>query len=65
MAGNPKRKIADCRRFPSEIGCTLTITGKEDEVLDVAVDHAVKKHGHKKTPELREQIRQMLENETA
>ena len=26
------RKIADCRDFPSEMNCTLTISGEEDEV---------------------------------
>ena len=57
------RKVADCRQFPSEKNCTLTIAGTEDEVLEVAVQHAVTAHGHKKTPELREQIRSMLKDE--
>ena len=51
------RKMVDCRQMPSESGCTLTIAGEEDEVLDAAVMHAVDKHGHENTPELREQIR--------
>jgi predicted small metal-binding protein len=51
------RKMVDCRTMPSEIGCTLTIAGEETEVLDAAVMHAVDKHGHENTPELREQIR--------
>jgi predicted small metal-binding protein len=51
------RKMVDCRSMPSEIGCTLTIAGEEDELLDAAVAHAVDKHGHENTPELREQIR--------
>jgi predicted small metal-binding protein len=49
--------MVDCRSMPSEIGCTLTIAGEEDELLDAAVAHAVDKHGHENTPELREQIR--------
>jgi len=57
------RKVADCRQFPSEKNCTLTIAGTEEEVLEVAVQHAVTAHGHKKTPELREQIRSMLKDE--
>lgn len=57
------RKVADCRMFPSEKGCTLTIAGTEDEVMRVAVWHAVHDHGHKDTPELREQVRGMLKNE--
>jgi predicted small metal-binding protein len=54
------RKMVDCRTMPSEIGCTLTIAGEEDEVLDAAVAHAVDKHGHENTPELREQLRSSL-----
>ncbi|GAA0449809.1 DUF1059 domain-containing protein [Streptomyces stramineus] len=59
------RKVADCRRFPSETNCTLTITGEEDEVLDAATEHAVSVHRHQPTPELREQLREFLEDEKA
>jgi predicted small metal-binding protein len=54
------RKMVDCRAMPSESGCTLTIAGTEEEVLDAAVAHAVAKHGHQDTPELREMIRSGL-----
>jgi hypothetical protein len=54
------RKMVDCRTMPSEINCTLTIAGEEDELLDAAVMHAVDKHGHENTPELREMIRSGL-----
>ena len=57
------RKIADCRRFESENNCTLTIIGEEDEVVASAAAHAVAAHGHEDTPELREQVRAMLEPE--
>lgn len=56
------RKMIDCRKVPNEIGCTLTIAGQEDEVLDAAVAHAVAKHGHDNTPELRDMIRGDLED---
>jgi len=55
------RKMIDCRKVPSEIGCTLTIAGTEEEVLDAATAHAVAKHGHEDTPELREMLRAGLE----
>jgi uncharacterized protein DUF1059 len=58
-----KRKVLDCRERPSENGCTVTISGKENEVLLLAVYHAVTSHGHIDTPELREQIKAMLEDE--
>ena len=58
-----QRKVADCRSFPSEKNCTLAISGTEDEVLDVAVYHAVASHGHQDTPEFREQLRAFLKDE--
>ena len=57
-----QRKSIDCREFPSDSGCTLRIEGKEDEVLDAAVNHAVAKHGHPEGPELREEIRGLLKD---
>ena len=51
------RKMIDCRNVPNEIGCTLSIAGTEEETLETAVAHAVAKHGHSDTPELREMIR--------
>jgi predicted small metal-binding protein len=54
------RKMVDCRTMPSEINCTLTIAGEQEEVLDAAVMHAVDKHGHENTPQLREMIRDGL-----
>lgn len=57
------RKVADCRPFPSETNCTLTIAGEEHEVLEAAVAHAVAVHGHTDTPEFREEIRSILTDE--
>ncbi|MFH9265497.1 DUF1059 domain-containing protein [Streptomyces sp. NPDC017546] len=57
------RKIADCRKYPSETNCTLTIAGEEDEVVRAASEHAASVHGHEDGPELREQVRGMLEDE--
>ena len=55
------RVMADCRRWPSESDCSLTIIGEEDEVLRAAAEHAVSVHGHEDTPEFREQLRDFLE----
>jgi Protein of unknown function (DUF1059) len=63
MAGT--RKVIDCRQFPAEKPCTIAISGSEDEVLDLAVLHATSVHGHEKTPELREQLRTLLQDESA
>lgn len=57
------RKVSDCRDFPSESNCTLTISGEEEEVVRAAGDHAVSVHGHEDTKELRQQIRSMLKDE--
>ena len=57
------RKVADCRDFPSESGCTLTISGEEDEVVTAATQHAVSVHGHEDTAEVRSWLRQNLKDE--
>ena len=57
------RVMADCRRFPSESNCSLTIIGDEEEVLQAAAQHAVSVHGHEDTPQLKDDIRGMLEPE--
>jgi predicted small metal-binding protein len=57
------RKVADCRDMPSEVGCTLTISGEEEEVVAAAAQHAVAVHGHTDGSELREQVRSMLKEE--
>ena len=55
------RVMADCRRFPSESDCSLTILGEEEEVIRAAAEHAQSVHGHQDTPELREKMREFLE----
>ena len=59
-----QRKSIDCRNHPSEKNCSLKISGTEEEVLDAAVDHAVSAHGHENSPELRDQIKSMLKDES-
>jgi hypothetical protein len=49
--------------MPSESNCTIAISGMEEEVLPIPVYHAVTVHGHEDTPELKEQIKSMLEDE--
>jgi predicted small metal-binding protein len=44
------RKYIDCRNYPSEKNCSLKISGTEEEVLEIAVQHAVGSHGHQNTP---------------
>lgn len=58
-----ERVIADCRRFASESNCSLTIIGEEEEVVTAAAEHAASVHGHEDGPEMRGQIRGMLEPE--
>lgn len=55
-----QRKIVDCRLYPSDKGCTLSIEGTEEEVLQAATHHAVTMHGHTNSPELRDQIKLMM-----
>ncbi|HEV7221020.1 MAG: DUF1059 domain-containing protein [Terriglobales bacterium] len=59
------RKVIDCRKFPAEKPCSIAISGTENEVIELGVLHAKTVHGHQDTPELREQIRSMLQDEKA
>ena len=57
------RKVADCRDFPSDNNCTLTISGEADEVVAAATQHAVSVHGHEDTTEVRDWLRQNLKDD--
>lgn len=57
------RKFIDCRDYPSDKGCTLKITGSEEEVLTLAIRHAVEDHGHQNPDEVREWIKSNLKDE--
>ena len=60
------RKSIDCREYPSEINCTVALSADTtDELLDIAVAHAVAAHGHKDSPELRAVLRGMCKDVTA
>ena len=61
MEESKDRVVADCRKFPSEKNCSLTIEGTREEVLEVATRHAIMEHGHEDTPELRAEIDRGLE----
>lgn len=60
---NANRKYIDCRDMPSENNCSVKISGTEEEVIAVAVRHAVEEHGHHDTPELRKEVRKALKDE--
>ena len=57
------RKVADCRDYPSESNCTLTISGEEDEVLAAATQHAMSVHGHEDAGEVRAWLRANIKDE--
>jgi predicted small metal-binding protein len=57
------RKYIDCRAYPSEINCTVALSAdSEQELLEVAVQHAVAVHLHRDTPELRQQLKSMFKD---
>jgi predicted small metal-binding protein len=57
------RKTIDCASVPNEVGCTLALTGSEQELLEVAVAHAVAVHGHTDSAELRSALRSAMTEE--
>lgn len=55
------RKFVDCRDTPSESNCTVAISAdSEEELMEIAVQHAVTVHGHKDTPEFRKMLKQAI-----
>lgn len=59
------RKFIDCREYPSDMHCSVAISAdSEEELLQIAVEHAVSVHGHSDTPELRQQLRQLFKDGT-
>jgi predicted small metal-binding protein len=55
------RKYVDCREIPSESKCSVAMSAdNEQELIDVAVQHAVRVHGHQDTPEFRQMLRQAI-----
>ena len=57
------RKYVDCRLFPSETKCTVAISADSDEeLMEVAVQHAVAVHGHVDTPEFRGQLKTAIKD---
>ena len=59
------RKTIDCRSLPSEMNCTVAISGEENEVISLAAAHAVTTHGHTDDAELRESLRSVMRDEEA
>lgn len=57
------RKFIDCREFPSDMHCSVAISAdSEEELLSIAVEHAVSVHHHQDTLELRQQLRQLFKD---
>jgi len=55
------RKYVDCREIPSDSNCTVAISAdSEAELIEVAVQHAVKVHGHQDTAEFRRMLKQAI-----
>lgn len=59
------RKYIDCREFPSDTHCSVAIAAdSEEELLEIAVQHAVSVHKHTDSPELRAAIRGLFKDGT-
>jgi hypothetical protein len=48
--------------MPSESHCSVSIEGTEEEVVPLAAYHAITVHEHADTPELRQEIRSVLQD---
>ena len=58
------RMFVDCRDYPSEMNCTITIAADtKKELLEAAVQNAIAGHGHRDSPELRHELAKMIKTE--
>jgi predicted small metal-binding protein len=54
----------DCRQYPSDMNCTVSIAAdSKKELVDAAVQHAVAVHGHKDSLELRDMIGKAIQTQ--
>jgi predicted small metal-binding protein len=61
-----ERLYIDCRNYPSEMNCSLALSAdNEGELIEAAAQHAVAVHGHADTPQLREQLKGLVQREPA
>ena len=52
------RKYIDCRDYPGDIKCTISLAADSDEgLMEAVIQHGTQVHGFKDTPEFREKIR--------
>lgn len=59
------RKFIDCREFPSDSNCSVTIMAdNEAELVAAAAQHAVAVHKHEDTPELRAGLKGLIRSGT-
>lgn len=70
MAGNEldlkpgKWVVVDCGKMPSESNCQLIIAAPEDQredLVNAGVKHAVSKHGHTESEDLKSGVESMCE----
>jgi predicted small metal-binding protein len=58
------RMYIDCRQYPSDMNCTVSIAAdNKKELIDAATQHAVAVHGHKDSSQLREQLATMIKTQ--
>jgi predicted small metal-binding protein len=56
--------FVDCRDYPSEMNCTISISAdSKKELLEAAVQHAIAVHGHQDSAELRHELAKMIKTQ--
>lgn len=54
------RKYVDCREFPQSKCSVVMSADTEEELIDLAMQHGVQKHGFKDDPKTREDVRKVF-----
>jgi predicted small metal-binding protein len=60
-----ERYYIDCRDYPGNKKCTVSLAADtKEELLEAVVQHGTKVHGYEDTPEFREEIIKDFKKET-
>jgi Protein of unknown function (DUF1059) len=65
---NERWAVIDCGKYPSENNCQLKMSAPEshlEDLIEASASHAVSKHGHPDSQELRSMLRQSVQFESS
>ena len=60
-----KRVVIDCRTSPQGDGCSVSVEGTEEEVMNTIIPHAIKRHAMQDNDETRTALKSLMKEITS